>query len=406
MGISKYPNLSQQDNILGLSGVLANAVPDKTAFGETAVSEPTPNIQVQFAYNVNSGLVDTSVTGTGSVSHGSGLIALNTGATSGSQAIAETKDVLKYNTGQGGLGRFTAIFDTPVDGTNQLIGFSASNPDDGFLFGYKGAEFGIIRKRDGADFFIPQSEWNIDKMDGTGPSDQIINQQLGNVYQIRFQWLGFGAVVFSIENAESGAFQEVHKIKYANANLMPSILNPTCPIRVIVENPDANSDVQIKTASLAAFVEGDERGLGLRKSFSNSKTGINAETAIFSIRNKSTFAGSTNRVRLVLDIMSIFTDGNRPTSFRFVRNPSFMISMPSFSDIDIDNSVVEADTNGSTVSGGEELLRIDISQGDSAVLSLRELDLTLDPGDTLTITGNATGASVEGGCSLNWVERF
>ena len=43
-------------------------------------------------------------------------------------------------------------------------------------------------------------------MDGTGPSKQTLDPEFGNVFKIQYQWLGFGAIIFSIENSVTGDF--------------------------------------------------------------------------------------------------------------------------------------------------------------------------------------------------------
>lgn len=42
------------------------------------------------------------------------------------------------------------------------------------------------------DNWIYQSAWNIDRMDGYGASGIVLNPQRGNVYNIEYQWQGFG----------------------------------------------------------------------------------------------------------------------------------------------------------------------------------------------------------------------
>ncbi|MHA2030019.1 MAG: hypothetical protein ACW99Q_11550, partial [Candidatus Kariarchaeaceae archaeon] len=72
-----------------------------------------------------------------------------------------------------------------------------------------------------------QEDWNIDTMDGNGPTKMVLNPQKGNVYQIRYQWLGFGELDFYIEDDQTGKFQLVHSIKYTNRNTVPSLRRPS-----------------------------------------------------------------------------------------------------------------------------------------------------------------------------------
>jgi len=80
------------------------------------------------------------------------------------------------------------------------------------------------------------STWNADKFDGTSTSGITLDPTKGNVYQIKYQWLGFGMIRFFVENPETGKFALVHKIKYANANTEPSIDDPSLPLLLEVIN--------------------------------------------------------------------------------------------------------------------------------------------------------------------------
>lgn len=85
------------------------------------------------------------------------------------------------------------LFDIHLD--TQLMG--VGDDLDGFFFGYNGSSFGILRRQNGTDNWIPQSAWNNDTFDGNGRSGVALNATQGNVYSIQYQWLGtwsFGPV--------------------------------------------------------------------------------------------------------------------------------------------------------------------------------------------------------------------
>ncbi len=113
--------------------------------------------------------------------------------------------------------------------------------------------------------YIPQTSWNINTCTNMGslqqnylknPTGFILNPLLGNVYKIIFQYLGFGAITFSIENPETGLFLPVHQIKYANSALFPSVSCPNYRIGYGVENTTKTTPTRIQGPSAAAFVQG------------------------------------------------------------------------------------------------------------------------------------------------------
>jgi hypothetical protein len=71
---------------------------------------------------------------------------------------------------------------------------------------------------------VEQINWN-DKCNGTTFLPEI-DFSLGNVLELNFQWLGYGKIIFNIENPNNGFLQEFHTFLYSNANGKPSISNP------------------------------------------------------------------------------------------------------------------------------------------------------------------------------------
>ena len=75
--------------------------------------------------------------------------------------------------------------------------------------------------------WVAQADWNGDKMDGTGVSGMTLDPTKGNVYKIQFQYLGYGAQEFFIEDQLTGYLQLVHTFKYTNQNTVPWCLEPS-----------------------------------------------------------------------------------------------------------------------------------------------------------------------------------
>lgn len=116
------------------------------------------------------------------------------------------------------------------------------------------------RTQAGANYsetFIPQDQFNIDKLNGAGASEMIINPQLGNVYEIDLQYLGFGATRYSIQNPKTGRFFPFHVIENANSRTRPVLKNPNVHIRLESSNAGNTTSRVVKSASTAAFVAGE-----------------------------------------------------------------------------------------------------------------------------------------------------
>jgi hypothetical protein len=148
--------------------------------------------------------------------------------------------------------------------------------------GYTFAPDPPVNLRNGLDVsytYIPQASWNIDTClglsVGTLQSRYITNSsgfQLiptnGNVYRIVFQYLGFGAITFSIENPATGYFMTVHQIKYANTAIVPSVTSPNYKLGFGIEN-STTTPVTIAAASFASFLQGLRTLSPLYRSYPN-----------------------------------------------------------------------------------------------------------------------------------------
>ncbi|MDW0118546.1 hypothetical protein QTL97_16575 [Sporosarcina thermotolerans] len=379
-----------------------------SAFNDLRTIDLLPVAGWQFNYNINSDLINTTLTGSGSATASNAKGVLQTGATANSSATIQTVKAVRHIPGLGKTIRFTGIFTAGVPNSTQVIGIGDST--DGYFFGYNGASFGVLRRQNGVDNWISQSSWNYDAMTGSGPSKMTLNPTLGNVYEIRFQWLGFGVITFWVYNSVSGAASLVHTIQYPNTATVPSTYNPTLPLIAQVKNTANTSNLTLQTSSAMGFVEGNgnTNAMVTRNSFSNAKTGISTTpTSIFTLLNKNTFQGKTNRIRIQFDYVSLQTDsgGNAPATCRLVKNGT-LGGAPVFNDISTNTSVMAVDTSGTTVTGGSNVLTFGINTRDSVREILTDLDIQLEPGSTFSLVCFSSSGSQNFNIAASWKELW
>jgi len=391
-----------------VSNALEVALP-RSAFGELETVNPTPVVQADFVYNVNADMIDTTTTGSGTVTQADAMAVLQTTANASSSAMIETKRYIKYRPGQGVHVRGTAIFTTGVANSEQLFG--CGDEQDGFFFGFNGTSFGIMSRYNSVDTWVAQTSWNGDKMNGAGgsanPTGITLDPTKGNVYQIAFQWLGFGQIVFAIEDPQTGLFVPVHRINYANANTVPSLLNPSFPIIWSVENTTNTTNITLKGASCCAEVEGKIEYLGPTNAIGNTKTSVTTTlTNILTIRNKSTYQSLTNRTPINILKYSVSVDGNKPAEFQLVKNTT-LGGTPAYTDISTNTSVIEYDTAGTTVTGGQVIDFATLAaSGSVSEAGTETTDIILLPGESLTLAVNATSSTTDVTAAIRWVEDF
>lgn len=262
---------------------------------------------------------------------------------------------------------------------------------------------------------IKQTDWNHDRLspanvgipDNNNPSGMTLDPTKGNVYQIRYQWLGFGAQDFFIENSITGVFVLVHKIQYTNLNTFPSVNNPTLPLCVSVKNGSNTSDVVMQIGSMGGFIEGRDELAGLSHSIVNTVTGIsNTEVPIMTIHSHDIYQGTINRVKIKIISSNVSIEGNKTSIVRLRKNA--MLTGPvSFSPLNSNTSTIHVDTSATGVSGGIVIGSSGAGKIDRILADLEKVNLTLVAPEffTLTVQGTAV-TSIEAVGAFNWQELF
>lgn len=379
----------------------------QSAFGEQLFAQLQPVAQITFPYNLNERLITSTTANGGTVTFSAPFAQINSGTASNGQAILESVRKITYRAGIGVNCRFTAVFQSPDTNSRMIAGIGDAN--NGLFFGYNGTTFGVLRRSAAADDWIAQTAWNVDKMDGTGASAMILNPAKGNVFQIKFQWLGFGQLSFYIENPETGFFVLVHRYKWANANTNVSLQVPSFPFSIRVTNTGSTTNKTIQVPSIAVQYEGSNDLVGLLNSQVNqiSTAGITAyvPTAILAVQNKlSVFGGSNNnRSQVYIKTFSVSNASSKSLRFGLLLDPT-SIASATYSDIDANTSVVSYSNNGGTITGGYSIYSTSLAPNGSIDIDLDRLNILLSPGEIIVLyyttyqntTGNAEGAMTWG----------
>lgn len=374
-----------------------------SAFNEQIVVTPVPVAGWITSYNVNNRMVKTTLANGGTVTASNSRALLQTSTDPDGSAKMETRRVLRYTPGQGGLVRFTAVFASGgAPGSRQLVGVGDAN--DGFFFGYDGEAFGVLLRTAGNDVWTPQTQWNIYPF---LEQDKEADFALGNVFQIRYQWLGYGPSRSSVQWQRTGNYREVHHNRYTNTSLDTSIRNPTLPLCAWIENMGNTSNLQLYTGSGMLFTEGPIRDkslhpLTLLTPFEAAKS-VTTEEPILSIQAATTFHSITSRVVSQLSFISLATDGNKNVTIRIYRNGT--LTGASFVDFDTDDSTLSFDVDATAIANGEMLPSVAMAKADSRVIPFDDLGIEIMPGESLTITAQSSVAN-EVTVGLVMLEKF
>lgn len=372
----------------------------RTAFDQLAVESMFPLVQLDFAYAINNETTVTTVTGIGSVAQSGNLAVLSSGTLINSSAALASRKSVRYRTGQGIRCMCTPVFAAPRAGNTQICGIG--NSSDGFFFGYNGTAFGVLRRYNGADTWTPQTSWNADPMNGTGRSGMTLNPQLGNVYMIQFQWLGFGMITFYVEETTSGLMHPVHRIQFANTSSSTTLYVPYLNTYAASTNTTNATNVAMNVCCMAAFVEGNVTFNGPKFGVSDYLTTTSRPfVPVFSIRSSTTYAGKTNRISAYMRNVTVSSD-TRQIIFALIKNPTLTGAV--WSSV-ASNSIMQTDTTATALTGGGAYFNLCLgnSTGLSQIFQLYEL--SLEPGEILCCAVSVpTAQSTVACCALNWVE--
>lgn len=387
-----------------------------TAFGDLRVAELSPIFQSTFEYTVNNTDITTNtVVNGGSVTQANGMAVLATSSTIASTATLQSKRHAKYKAGLGGVIRFTALFTPGVAGTKQYMGLVDETGvtevfKNGYMVGFDGEVFGFHRFQNDTKITMALENWD-DTLDGFGQSGILFDPTKLNVFFIQYQYLGAGAIKIFMEKT-NGELALVHTDKYAGLNTEPSTHNPNFHHIMFVDNGATTNNLIVKSSSYAYFTEGKTDFIELHQPQNSTGevavTGVTSEVAIFTIRNKTTYVGKINFIDALLERFGASIEAsaaNNLGTIRLTKNAT-LGGVPSYSDINTTNSIMEIDTSGTTVTEGKLLSGSPLAgKNDKLFVDIINLKIILGPGDSLTVSGDSvSSASIR--ASILWRELF
>lgn len=227
-----------------------------TQSGSLFVESLRNDIDINWTKDTPSGkLTDLSSGGTASLISSEGQIGFNTGTNDGDTSIFESTDFVNYNAGHEVRGEFTAEWTQAPTGPSGTSYIMLGTQDNGFGFGYKGTDFGLLYRRAGVDTFVKQEDWNIDPcLGGLNSSFTEAGEPVplppgtDNLFRIRFEWLGAAPIFFDVKTPD-GEWINVHIIRYPANNTGSSITETDLPIRVELDNTGTTTDVELRSGS-------------------------------------------------------------------------------------------------------------------------------------------------------------
>lgn len=342
------------------------------AFGKLRVSTPFTLFDSKTLHDKNSLFWSEATINTGSVFFTGDTDASTTLMVSsvGDYAIKQTFQRFNYQPGKSQLCIFTGLLN-PVSNAVKRFGLFTSltaapfNVNLGLYFETQTDSFSSIAVvQNNGNNLVPsvsarREDWNIDKLDGTGPSGKTLVLSAANIFLIDYEWLGVGRVRFG--TVIDGQICYCHQINNAGSVQGAYIRTPNLPVRGEIRQTGSGV-ASMKMICCTVMSEGGSDFTGVTRSVDTGSApmGIQiadqgARRALIGLRLQSTKLDSVNEI-LNASVLPLPHSASTVAAFRYeiISNPTLGGSAVTWNVVSNDSNFeyAVAPNNTVTVSNG------------------------------------------------------
>ena len=263
---------------------------------------------------------------------------------------------------------------------------------------------------------VPQSEWNLDPMDGTGPSGRVLRPQNGYIYNMPYTWYAFGALYVGIVHPKEDAPILFHKFALDGA----SFDRPNLPPLIVADDGGTAASLSAEVGGMqyalygAQLSEegGEERATEVtRTNYSVGTASVDSNNAVDPVAEPGTPVVSVRRVAGVRDLSvrldGVLTQTDAPiwlfswdeyepetalTGASF-RNPNESLTPSSETKVEIDTAATDY-TPGIAVARGVDYVYTDKNQNSLQAL-VTDDRVPIDATRVITAVHDGTAATVD-----------
>lgn len=408
---------------IGSGAVTGNGIPvtfaagSTDAFGRLRVSNPFTLFDSQHRYQVNDKW-DYVSSGGGSTSYdiNGSLVNLNTSLVSGAQVVTETKRVMTYQPGKSLLTYSTFTMCSGQTNQRQRVGYFGA--ENGIYFEMNGTTPNFVLRNSISGSIVeervPKTEWNVDRLDGTGPSGYTLNDFSSSmILFIDIEWLGVGDV--RVGFILNGQYISCHTFKHTPLGGSPisgTYMTTAClPLRYEITNTGTvTRSGNLKQICNSVISEGGYEGFSRRYNVSLGTTAkrlTNADTLypVISIRLAS---GRLDSIIVPSNLNAIVTS-NQDIQYRVLLNPT-LISGTSWVTHYAGNVQYDLSSTSLVSGSGNDVIGGYVNnQGSLDINTINEFNFQLGRtingvSDIITIAMAPTSANTDVLADLAWFE--
>ncbi len=411
--------------IVTITGAEARSGSDMSfdAFGRLRVSEPVPLFDQMAEYGNIAAYWDSALVGTGAISNVANncAVRLSTGGTaSAAQAVRATRQYMRYQPGRSLNIETTFAMSAEQTAATARIGYYDTG--NGIFLERYGSSVSIVRRTkvtgSAVDNAVPQSSWNFDPLNGTGPSGKTLDVTKTQILFIQLQFLGVGRV--QVGFVIDGDLIVAHE--FLNANVLSTVYMSTgcLPVRAEVVNTGTASGIvtmDMFCTSVSSGGIGAEHLEWYRGSPVAGKATSTTLVPIMSVRAATLLGGTsgggsiTNRGQII-PLTFTFVGQSASHEIQIVRNGTLTGS--SFS-ANATNSIADFDTAATAISGGDVLSGQFLGSGSGATTIGGSSAYTGNPivysslantQDIITVCARTLSGAGTVNAGINWREEF
>jgi len=236
LSIIAFLDTNSSDTTVQISNNIYSTANDSMhdAFGKLRITFPTTLLDNKFPsgagtdeFKKNNMIDCYKSTGSTSFTYGNSKVILT--ATGTGTATSQSRKYCVYQPGKSILILLSGVINASSNTANCTTRLGYFDNNNGLFFQYSNNTMSVVLRNSTSDIVINQSNWNIDKMDGTGISSISLNFTKSQLYVIDFEWLSVGRIRFGFYLF--GKINYCHQITNLNSLTAPYMLSPNLPSR-------------------------------------------------------------------------------------------------------------------------------------------------------------------------------
>lgn len=245
------------------------------AFFRFRVSNPQTVFDSKMLHDKLPDFWDEAVTGGASANFVGSKPAVEMAVVANSSVIRQTLQRMNYSPGKSQ--EIIMTFKMSAGGTGVIDRVGLFDQNNGVFFEKDNSTVKVVVRNSTNDISVSQSNWNLDKLNGTGKSGKTLDATKAQLILIDYEWLGIGTVRFAF--IIDGDLIYCHETHHTNSFLAPYMQTPNLPLRYEISSAVGGAAATMDQYCSTVMSEGGAGVNGITKYLSNGATQVDANVS-------------------------------------------------------------------------------------------------------------------------------